>query len=78
MIKPGCIADDFTSATDLSNNLVQGGRRVLQTFGVPDVALATDASYDAVVITFKSRTIPAAEAVAHSLQAQAWLTAQGA
>ncbi|MFM2051137.1 MAG: hypothetical protein RL682_1628 [Pseudomonadota bacterium] len=74
----GCIADDFTGATDLSNNLVKGGMRVLQAFGVPNVALAVDAPYDAVVIALKSRTIPAAQAVAQSLQAQAWLTAQGA
>ena len=78
MIKLGCIADDFTGATDLSNNLVKGGMRVLQAFGVPGTALVLDAPYDAVVIALKSRTIPAADAVAQSLQAQAWLTAQGA
>lgn len=78
MIKLGCIADDFTGATDLSNNLVQGGMRVLQVFGVPAAPLEADAPHDAVVIALKSRTIPAAEAVAQSLRAQAWLTAQGA
>jgi len=78
MIKLGCIADDFTGATDLSNTLVQGGMRVLQAFGVPGTALGADAPYDAVVIALKSRTIPVAEAVAQSLQAQAWLSAQGA
>ena len=32
----GCIADDFTGATDLANNLVRAGMRVVQTIGVPD------------------------------------------
>jgi uncharacterized protein YgbK (DUF1537 family) len=27
----GCVADDFTRATDLANNLVNGGMRVVQT-----------------------------------------------
>ena len=36
----GCIADDFTGATDLANNLVRAGMRAVQTIGVPDGALA--------------------------------------
>jgi uncharacterized protein YgbK (DUF1537 family) len=32
----GCIADDFTGATDLANNLVRAGMRVVQTIGVPE------------------------------------------
>ncbi len=71
----GCIADDFTGATDLANNLVRAGMRVVQTIGVPDAPLATEA--DAVVVALKSRTIPAAEAVSQSLEALAWLRAQG-
>ncbi|WP_307838132.1 four-carbon acid sugar kinase family protein, partial [Delftia sp. ASV31] len=31
----GCIADDFTGATDLANNLVRAGMRVVQSIGVP-------------------------------------------
>jgi 3-dehydrotetronate 4-kinase len=72
----GCIADDFTGATDLANNLVRGGMRAVQTIGVPAEPLQADA--DAVVVALKSRTIPAAEAVAQSLQALHWLKAQGA
>lgn len=72
----GCIADDFTGATDLANNLVRAGMRVVQTIGVPDAPLAADV--DAVVVALKSRTIPAAEAVAQSLAALAWLRAGGA
>jgi 3-dehydrotetronate 4-kinase len=77
MTKPllGCIADDFTGATDLANNLVRGGMRVVQTIGVPDAKLETPA--DAIVVALKSRTIAAADAVAQSLAAQRWLRAQG-
>ena len=72
----GCIADDFTGATDLANNLVRSGMRVVQTIGVPDAALAS--AVDAVVVALKSRTIAAADAVAQSLAALAWLREQGA
>jgi uncharacterized protein YgbK (DUF1537 family) len=71
----GCIADDFTGATDLANNLVRSGMRTLQTIGVPAAPLAGDV--DAVVVALKSRTIPAAEAVAQSLAALAWLKRAG-
>jgi uncharacterized protein YgbK (DUF1537 family) len=72
----GCIADDFTGATDLANNLVRNGMRTLQTIGVPDAPLAVSA--DAIVVALKSRTIPANEAVAQALAALHWLQAQGA
>ncbi|WP_290869492.1 3-oxo-tetronate kinase [Aquabacterium sp.] len=75
-IKLGCIADDFTGATDLANNLVRAGMRVVQTIGVPHGPLDTDA--DAVVVALKSRTIPPAEAIDQSLVALQWLQEQGA
>ena len=31
----GCIADDFTGATDLANTLVKGGMTAVQVIGVP-------------------------------------------
>ena len=34
-VRLGCIADDFTGATDLANNLVRAGMRVVQTINVP-------------------------------------------
>jgi 3-dehydrotetronate 4-kinase len=74
-LKLGCIADDFTGATDLANNLVRAGMRVLQTIGVPDAPL--DREIDAVVVALKSRTIAPEEAVRQLLQALAWLQAQG-
>jgi uncharacterized protein YgbK (DUF1537 family) len=72
----GCIADDFTGATDLANNLVRTGLRVVQTIGIPEGPLAEEA--DAVVVALKTRTVPPAEAVAQSLAALAWLRQQGA
>jgi 3-dehydrotetronate 4-kinase len=72
----GCIADDFTGATDLANNLVRAGMRAVQTIGVP--AGPAPAEVDAVVVALKSRTIGAAEAVSQSLAAMKWLRAHGA
>lgn len=71
----GCIADDFTGATDLANMLVKGGMRTLQTIGVADAA---PANVDAVVVALKTRTIAPQDAVAQSLAALAWLRANGA
>lgn len=73
----GCIADDFTGATDLANILVRGGMRTVQSIGVPDSDLAEFVEADAIVIALKSRTTPAASAVAESLQALAWLRERG-
>ena len=75
-IKLGCIADDFTGATDLANNLVRAGMRTVQTIGIPGEPLRDDA--DAVVVALKTRTLPADEAIAQSLAALQWLRAQGA
>jgi uncharacterized protein YgbK (DUF1537 family) len=71
----GCIADDLTGATDLGNNLVRAGMRVILTIDVPALHNLLDA--DAVVVALKSRTIPADEAVAQSLHACRWLRRQG-
>jgi uncharacterized protein YgbK (DUF1537 family) len=74
----GCIADDFTGATDLGNNLVRAGMRVVQTIGIPGDAASAGADADAVVIALKSRTIEPAAAVEQSLAALAWLRRAGA
>jgi uncharacterized protein YgbK (DUF1537 family) len=72
----GCVADDFTGATDLAGMLVRGGMRTLLHIGVPGPAALPAA--DAVVVALKSRTIPASEAVAQSLAAWARLREAGA
>ncbi|MBD1554002.1 3-oxo-tetronate kinase [Pseudomonas typographi] len=73
----GCIADDFTGATDLANILVRGGMRTVQTIAVPAADAAANLDADALVVALKSRTVPAAHAVEASLQALRWLQAQG-
>ena len=71
----GCIADDFTGATDLANTLTRHGMRTMQIIGEP-TGLPPDT--DAIVIALKSRTIPARNAVAQSLTACRWLKQHGA
>jgi 3-dehydrotetronate 4-kinase len=71
----GCIADDFTGATDLANTLVRGGMRAVQVIGVPD-GVVPDA--DAVIVALKSRTAPVGAAVVDSLAACKALLAAGA
>jgi uncharacterized protein YgbK (DUF1537 family) len=71
----GCIADDFTGASDLANTLTRGGMRTLQAIGVPDAD--TDPDADAVVVALKSRSIDARDAVAQSVAAYAWLARRG-
>ncbi|WP_447530124.1 3-oxo-tetronate kinase [Vreelandella sp. TE19] len=73
----GAIADDFTGATDLANNLVRGGMRCVQVIGVPDT-LPDLRDVDAVVVALKSRSCPADEAIADSLAALDWLRELGA
>ncbi|MCW5622002.1 MAG: four-carbon acid sugar kinase family protein [Burkholderiales bacterium] len=73
----GCIADDFTGATDLANTLVKAGMRTVQLLGVPRGTLDVPEA-DAVIVALKSRSNPAAEAVQMSLGALEWLRAAGA
>lgn len=71
----GCIADDFTGATDLAAMLVAHGMRTVQVIGVPAGPMP---EADAVVVALKSRTVPAPQAVAESLAACDALLAAGA
>lgn len=72
----GCIADDFTGATDLASTLVRNGMRTVQVIGVPEPGAALPDA-DAIVVALKSRTAPVAEAVAQSLAALDRLRAGG-
>ncbi|MBP0456889.1 3-oxo-tetronate kinase [Streptomyces montanisoli] len=74
MIELGCIADDFTGATDLAGNLVATGRRTVVTVGPPRGPV-TDA--DAVVVALKTRTVAADLAVAAALDAHRALARLG-
>jgi len=72
----GCIADDFTGATDLANTLVRHGMRSVQLIDVPQSGVDLD-GVDAVVVALKSRTSPVDEAVGASLAALEWLRGAG-
>jgi 3-dehydrotetronate 4-kinase len=73
----GCIADDYTGASDLANTLTRAGLRTVQTIGVPadDFPLP---DVDAVVVSLKSRSIEASLAVTRSRASEKWLRGRGA
>lgn len=71
----GVIADDFTGATDIASFLVQNGLTTIQFNGIPASEEMTEAQ--AIVISLKSRSCPADQAVTQSLAALAWLQKQG-
>jgi uncharacterized protein YgbK (DUF1537 family) len=72
----GCIADDFTGATDLAGLLARSGVQVSLRIGVPDRPPADTAPFE--VIALKCRTAPVAEAVAECRAALRWLKDAGA
>ncbi len=73
----GCIADDYTGASDLANTLTRCGLRTVQTIGVPSDDLRLP-EVDAVVVSLKSRSIEASQAVAKSRAAEKWMRGLGA
>jgi uncharacterized protein YgbK (DUF1537 family) len=73
----GCIADDYTGASDLANTLTRCGLRTVQTIGIPRDDL-TLPEVDAVVVSLKSRSIEASQAVEKSRAAERWLRGRGA
>ncbi|KAJ56304.1 membrane protein [Actibacterium mucosum KCTC 23349] len=72
----GCIADDFTGATDLAGLLARSGVQVSLRIGVPDSPPQNTAPFE--VIALKSRTAPVAAAVDETRAALKWLQAAGA
>jgi uncharacterized protein YgbK (DUF1537 family) len=70
----GAIADDFTGASDLGNMLARAGMSTTLCFEVPNGA---PPDTDAAVVALKTRSIPAADAVAMSLGALDWLRTRG-
>lgn len=72
----GCIADDFTGASDLANTLAREGMRTTQYIDVPDDQ--QDCDCEAAIIALKSRSIDADDAIEQSLNSLRWLMAQGA
>ena len=73
----GCIADDYTGASDLANTLTRCGLRTVQAIGIPADSL-TLPDVSVVVVSLKIRSIAAAEAVSQARAADAWLRKRGA
>ena len=71
----GVIADDVTGASDIANTLAKAGLATTQFFGVPSKSASSQC--EAGVVSLKSRSIPADDAVKQSLAALDWLGAQG-
>jgi len=72
----GCIADDFTGATDLAGLLARSGVQVSLKIGVPTEPPTNTAAFE--VIALKSRTAPVEEAIAETRAALKWLQGTGA
>lgn len=74
----GCIADDYTGATDLASFLVASGLRTIQLNGFPEQHKNIDLShYDAIVVALKSRTCAIDVAIDDSLKSVDYLLKQG-
>ena len=72
----GCIADDFTGATDLAGLLARSGVKVSLRMGVPNEAPIQTAAFE--VIALKCRTAPLEEALMDVKAAYDWLKQAGA
>jgi uncharacterized protein YgbK (DUF1537 family) len=70
----GCIADDFTGASDLANTLSRQGMYAAQFNGIPQ---HSPVDCDAGVVALKTRSVPVDKAVEESLRALDWLIKQG-
>ncbi len=72
----GCIADDFTGATDLAGLLARSGVKVSLRIGVPNEPPKDTAAFE--IIALKTRTWPVSDAVNECLSALNWLQKTGA
>ena len=72
----GCVADDFTGASDAASFLVKGGMSVQLFNGIPAKGSRVGEGIQAIVIALKSRTQDTGEAVADTLRALGWLKEQ--
>lgn len=73
----GCVADDFTGASDAASFLQKQGIRTLLYNGVPNLNTTIDKEFNAVVIALKTRTDKRNKAVVESIEALDWLINKG-
>jgi 3-dehydrotetronate 4-kinase len=76
-VQLGCIADDYTGASDVATALSRTGHRTVLLFGPPRDGTDVDGA-DAIVIALKIRMAPARVAVEDALAAHGWLAQRGA
>lgn len=74
----GCIADDFSGASDAASFLVKGGMQTILCNGIPDSSFDPGEQAVGIVLALKSRTAPVSNAVQDSLGALDWLKEHGA
>ena len=75
-MKLGCVADDYTGATDLAGLLRRSGASVKLHFGLPKTP--SDGLADIEIIALKCRTEPVDQAINACVNAAHWLLAGGA
>lgn len=73
----GCVADDFTGASDAASFLQKAGMHPVLVNEVPE-SIEVPRNADAVVVALKSRTAPKEEAVEETMRAVKWLDSLGA
>lgn len=78
MEKPifGCVADDFTGASDAASFLQKAGMRTILINEVQQ-DLEIPKGIEAIVIALKTRTVPVDEAVNSTMDAIIWMEKQG-
>lgn len=69
----GCIADDFTGASDIGSFFVKGGLHTLLINGIPSADFDPGDTVQAIVIALKTRSIKKSLAVEQSLKALSYL-----
>lgn len=74
----GCVADDFTGASDAASFLADSGMRTVLISGIPDESEVLPDQTQAVVIALKTRTMDKDQAVQESMAAFKWLHLLGA
>lgn len=77
-LRIGCVADDFTGASDIASFFQQAGLEPLLFNGIPEPDMKLPKHVDCVVIALKTRTMERDMAVKLSLQAFGWLDLAGA
>lgn len=73
----GCIADDFTGASDAASFLAAGGMKIALYNGIPTKEDIVENGCQGIVIALKTRTANKVEAVTESMEACRWLETVG-